>query len=87
MCLKDRFSDSRTRGVKNLLILCVYSADETSKKRKNLVGYIDYRSIDARKNKYSVLYYSIVGEYFSKHLYAWLVHTRGFLISKMFGYF
>ena len=29
----------------------IYSADETSKNRKNLVVYIDYRSIDSRKNK------------------------------------
>ena len=52
MCLKDRFSESRDQGCKKLVdIVRIYSADETSKKRKNLVGYIDYRSIDARKNK------------------------------------
>ena len=64
MCLKDRFSESRDQGCRKLVdIVRIYSADETSKRKKscglNLVVYIDYRSIDARKNKS----YSLVLQY------------------------
>ena len=57
-----RFQD---QGCKKLVdIVRIYSADETSKRKKscglNLVVYIDYtRSIDARKNKS----YSLVLQY------------------------
>ena len=37
---KDRFSESRDQGCKKLVdIVRIYSADETSKRRKNLVVF------------------------------------------------
>ena len=54
-------ADETSKRRKNLVvdIVRIYGADVTSKKRKSLVVYIDYRSIDARKNKS----YSLVLQY------------------------
>ena len=64
--LKGQVFRCQDQGCKKLGdIVRIYSADETSKRKKscglNLVVYIDYRSIDARKNKsYSLAFSTTV---------------------------